>query len=227
MGAPLFPNPAVTSMQFQSGVFAFDNMAVNPYSVQQPFNIQYPPAAMSHPAPYSAPVEVVPTSPNTMEQQHANMRAAHRSPSVKSENRSPIQQQQNQSQNQNFSGAPGNYSEEYKSNNNSTDAEGGLVSFSTDVDTLMRAIQAKTKTTPSGQPEPETVRPATPALPPAPPVVPVAAAPAPPSTSGNKSRKRYHCTMPGCDKSFYQKTHLEIHMRAHTGIKPFVRFSPC
>src|SRR6186713_2699651 len=52
MGAPLFPNPAVTSMQFQSGVFAFDNMAVNPYSVQQPFNIQYPPAAMSHPAPY-------------------------------------------------------------------------------------------------------------------------------------------------------------------------------
>ncbi|KAL9093346.1 MAG: hypothetical protein Q9165_004087 [Trypethelium subeluteriae] len=28
--------------------------------------------------------------------------------------------------------------------------------------------------------------------------------------------------MPDCDKSFYQKTHLEIHIRAHTGVKPFV-----
>jgi uncharacterized Zn-finger protein len=28
--------------------------------------------------------------------------------------------------------------------------------------------------------------------------------------------------MPGCSKSFYQKTHLEIHVRAHTGAKPFV-----
>jgi hypothetical protein len=28
--------------------------------------------------------------------------------------------------------------------------------------------------------------------------------------------------MPDCNKSFYQKTHLEIHIRAHTGAKPFV-----
>ena len=28
--------------------------------------------------------------------------------------------------------------------------------------------------------------------------------------------------MPDCSKSFYQKTHLEIHIRAHTGAKPFV-----
>jgi hypothetical protein len=27
--------------------------------------------------------------------------------------------------------------------------------------------------------------------------------------------------MPDCNKSFYQKTHLEIHIRAHTGAKPF------
>ena len=30
--------------------------------------------------------------------------------------------------------------------------------------------------------------------------------------------------MPGCNKSFYQKTHLEIHVRAHTGAKPFVSY---
>lgn len=38
----------------------------------------------------------------------------------------------------------------------------------------------------------------------------------------SKSKKKYHCSMPDCNKSFYQKTHLEIHTRAHTGIKPFV-----
>lgn len=37
-----------------------------------------------------------------------------------------------------------------------------------------------------------------------------------------RSRKKYECTLPGCQKTFTQKTHLDIHMRAHTGIKPFV-----
>ena len=32
--------------------------------------------------------------------------------------------------------------------------------------------------------------------------------------------------MPDCDKSFFQKTHLEIHTRAHTGVKPFVCKEP-
>jgi hypothetical protein len=41
-----------------------------------------------------------------------------------------------------------------------------------------------------------------------------------------KPRKRYQCNMPGCNKSFYQKTHLEIHVRAHTGAKPFVCKAP-
>ncbi|KAI1002559.1 hypothetical protein K3495_g5642 [Podosphaera aphanis] len=35
------------------------------------------------------------------------------------------------------------------------------------------------------------------------------------------SKKRYHCTVEGCTKSFYQKTHLDIHERAHTGVKPY------
>ena len=45
--------------------------------------------------------------------------------------------------------------------------------------------------------------------------------------TSQKPRKRYQCTIPNCNKSFYQKTHLEIHIRAHTGAKPFVRLPTC
>ena len=41
--------------------------------------------------------------------------------------------------------------------------------------------------------------------------------------NGTEARKTYQCDLPTCAKLFYQKTHLEIHMRAHTGYKPFVR----
>jgi hypothetical protein len=42
-------------------------------------------------------------------------------------------------------------------------------------------------------------------------------------TGSQKAKKRYECDVPGCNKSFFQKTHLDIHSRAHTGDKPF----PC
>lgn len=38
-----------------------------------------------------------------------------------------------------------------------------------------------------------------------------------------KSKRRHPCRIPSCAKFFTQKTHLEIHMRAHTGHKPYVR----
>ncbi|KAI9826808.1 MAG: hypothetical protein M1832_005746 [Thelocarpon impressellum] len=41
-----------------------------------------------------------------------------------------------------------------------------------------------------------------------------------------RGRKRYECDQPGCGKGFCQKTHLEIHMRAHTGVKPFLCKEP-
>jgi hypothetical protein len=41
-------------------------------------------------------------------------------------------------------------------------------------------------------------------------------------TNSKGTKKRYLCTIEGCAKSFYQKTHLDIHERAHTGAKPYV-----
>ncbi|KAK3378026.1 hypothetical protein B0H63DRAFT_233495 [Podospora didyma] len=34
--------------------------------------------------------------------------------------------------------------------------------------------------------------------------------------------KRFSCNIPGCFKRFHQKTHLDIHRRAHTGERPYV-----
>ncbi|KAF4980192.1 hypothetical protein FZEAL_3745 [Fusarium zealandicum] len=41
-------------------------------------------------------------------------------------------------------------------------------------------------------------------------------------------RKRYVCNGPNCNKSFTQKTHLDIHRRTHTGDKPYIcKFHGC
>jgi hypothetical protein len=141
-----------------------------------------------------------------------------------------------------------------------------LIEFSTEVDTLMRAIQGKpvvaTKAdqqqgqqqqqqhTQQQQQQPQPQLPplqkqltsAPPAMATGPwmhptyagsipgnqglfPAVAQDRAPATPTTS-QKSRRKYDCEIPGCRKSFFQKTHLEIHKRAHTGDKPFVRSFP-
>jgi len=114
--------------------------------------------------------------------------------------------------------------------------------FGTDVDTLMKAIQSKTQQIKS-QPQPNSSIDQSPS---------VVGFPTPNSSSSfsmnntrafithvekeneqrltsdglqdNKTppKKRYECSIKGCDKSFYQKTHLEIHARAHTGVKPYV-----
>lgn len=91
----------------------------------------------------------------------------------------------------------------------------------TDVDTLMRAIQTKSgnstpqgpspaayqsNTQPYSNPSEQNVRSRGLGL----------------DYGGFRSRKKYQCHIPACAKVFFQKTHLEIHVRAHTGQKPFV-----
>lgn len=94
--------------------------------------------------------------------------------------------------------------------------------FGTDVDVLMRTIQTKTKFRPQQQltPRPYGVRSSS--------TTSIGSASDPDRGTekhrgtGKTMRKRYECDAPSCTKSFFQKTHLEIHMRAHTGYKPFV-----
>ncbi|KAJ5099150.1 hypothetical protein N7532_006151 [Penicillium argentinense] len=108
--------------------------------------------------------------------------------------------------------------------------EGPGVDFSTDVDVLMKAIQAKPPGSGSS-PIPQH------SLPPLQHVAPPGYSNyvmSPPqcllndegqvSRSGKK--KKYTCQLPNCGKSFAQKTHLDIHTRAHTGDKPFVCHEP-
>jgi hypothetical protein len=195
---PVFQNPqGATTVPFQPGLYAFDNMSVNPYSIQQPFNVPYQPTLPQtnsyNPTSSNQGLPLVREARNTLPMPHMT--------SVKSENQSPVQPSQI------FSPLEGGDPQ-------SLDPE-SAVNFSTDVDTLMKAIQAKSK--------PQRPPPSPPQVsPPAPPVPEKMALTRVKGSSNGKPKKRYQCTMPGCFKSFYQKTHLEIHTRAHTGVKPFV-----
>lgn len=100
---------------------------------------------------------------------------------------------------------------DYSSSFDSSDESKPAV-FSTDIDTLMRAIQSKKQDSGSEQ-----VQPSSPSS---------SSASTAPSPRRNKAKRRYSCTIPGCGKAFHQKTHLDIHTRAHTGVKPFLCKEP-
>ncbi|KAH8689698.1 hypothetical protein BGW36DRAFT_308597 [Talaromyces proteolyticus] len=106
------------------------------------------------------------------------------------------------------------------------------VEFSTEIDILMKTIQShEGSTTPAPQispiqqhmahvpPNPYQVGVATYQFPTPNPEPARFTASSPEKTT--KQKRKHQCTLPGCGKLFTQKTHLDIHMRAHTGAKPF------
>ena len=105
------------------------------------------------------------------------------------------------------------------------DPEPVEVTFDTEVDTLMKAIQAKSQVAPpSQQPSNPTQRASQNSH-----YVHGAGAAGTVQDGKDDSqddsktgKRRYQCQVKNCMKSFYQKTHLDIHERAHTGIKPYV-----
>jgi hypothetical protein len=205
---PLFStHPLTTSVPYQPGAFAFDSLSVNPYNMQQAFPVSYPPS-IPHAVTYPGGTADMQTLPTVREARNG-FPMERGTPPVKAENNSPVQPSQL------FTDM--SYSEDYK-NANPESGETSGIDFSTDVDTLMKAIQAKAKPAQQrqqpkvpdlGHYETQATRDS---------LSPQEEEP----KTGQKSKKRYQCSMPNCNKSFYQKTHLEIHTRAHTGVKPFV-----
>jgi hypothetical protein len=202
MMAPSFPPTSMApGMSFQPGAYGFDLSAtMNQYPVQQSYSMNLQQSVSQSTSYTSAigdtagPVSLVRDARNTLP-------AIARSPTIKSEISSPVHPPPPFAQ----SHVP----EPLKSTTPDT-SESGQPSFQTDIDRLMRAIQAKQNPQPEPQAYPEPAKKDTP--------VPVDI----PAEARTKPRKRYQCGIPGCHKSFFQKTHLEIHTRAHTGVKPFV-----
>lgn len=190
------------SMNFQSSAYGFDLSSMNQYAVQQPLNFAFQPQ-MQH--SNSFPQSSAGMSPAvTVTDVRTNAPHGLRSPSVKTEP-SPVEGIHAQSfPLTNEEALPAATTE-------ATETPGGIA-FNTDIDCLMRAIQHKSKGTSSPAEQDQ--------------VVPIPEPVAASEVKHSKSRKRYQCSMPDCNKSFYQKTHLEIHTRAHTGVKPFVCKEP-
>ncbi|CAI6333451.1 unnamed protein product [Periconia digitata] len=195
---PLFSAHAMsTSMPYQSTQFAFESIQVNPYNIQQNFPLSYGPS-ITPTFSYPGAHALQPLPP--VREARTGFVIEESTPSVKSESCSPIQSTQSSFSHASCAG-------EQKPSGSEDGHLGNGVHFSTDVDTLMKTIQSKQK--------PEEV---------------VQRAPSPKKESepkaSQKPRKRYHCTKPDCSKSFLQKTHLDIHIRAHTGAKPFTCKEP-
>ncbi|KAF2093963.1 hypothetical protein NA57DRAFT_47658 [Rhizodiscina lignyota] len=202
---PLFGNTVQNQIPFQAGAYGFETLSINPYNVQHQVPVTYAPPSLSHSATFPGAIDLSSAVPHVREARNSISGIAHRSPSIKTEDSSPIQPSQLFNDH--------SIMDDYRSSN-SSDSDNGLINFNTDVDVLMKAIQAKTHSTPPKTQQQQ--QPARQAMP----------APVEAPKSVQKTRKRYQCDIPDCNKSFYQKTHLEIHKRAHTGVKPFVCKEP-
>lgn len=205
---------------FPSAGYGYHQMTTAGYQQMLPaYSTPYQP--MSHPAPMQPVHDVHPGLPHVRDALDGLARDGG-SPMVKSEDGSM------------YRGYPPHHEQvdtySVDSKISTSTVSSGEAHFATDVDTLMKAIQAKSKPNPQRRlplpsQSPQTIR-STIAQPQlysggyAQEPAYADAGMAVPKTQ--RSKKRYTCEIPGCSKSFFQKTHLEIHTRAHTGVKPFV-----
>lgn len=175
----MFPATSAPSMvPFTAGAYGFDPTSMSQYPVQQNYNISYTPAMQQQAAYPTAPTELPSTMPHIREARNA-LPSLNRSPSVKTEAQSPIHS------NQAYAEAS---SDELKIGQ--ADGPLGGVSFSTDVDCLMKAIQSKQKSSPP--PSPKVGLAATGHV-----QHKVDTSQVQLTTDGrNKARKRYHCSTP-------------------------------
>jgi hypothetical protein len=139
MSMPLFTTHAMTtSVPYQSGVYAYEPMPVNPYNMQQTFPINYP-ASVPQVMPYGSPSDAHPPRSVYPVDRHSM---------VKAESTSPMQPSQHYHDMAYTRDAKRSHSEPTESTS---------VEFATDVDTLMKAIQAKQTSAPTPRSEPRQV----------------------------------------------------------------------
>jgi hypothetical protein len=132
MHMPLYPTQNMTTtVSYQPGVFAYDSIPVNPFSMQQSFPTSYT-LNVSQAGSYSE-VSAMQSQPPLCEPRNGFI--MERTPSIKTETLSPIRPVQV------YNNA--SYNGEIKFERLETGQSNSGVTFNTDVDTLMKAIQAK------------------------------------------------------------------------------------
>lgn len=172
-----------------------DNAFANTYAMSHGFN-NATFGSLAWPAPISTNTNSIP-HPSMMRNESYSSNGSSE-PYIKTEEQSPIHPSQVFFETSAYMPSP----DSQPLSDSSEESKPAV--FSTDIDTLMRAIQSQSQPTEPQEKRPVVIRDAT----------------------TIKSKKRYVCDVPDCGKAFYQKTHLEIHTRAHTGIKPFMCKEP-
>lgn len=130
--------PIASTVSYHPPVYVFDNLAANPYGIQQGYAPQYPPA-LNHNGSYPGASQMPSSLPHVREARNG-FSVPEPSPTSKAEAASPVRQSQSQMSHE----APPS-----KDLNPTGPAESeSRVTFSTDVDTLMKAIQSQSKQTP-------------------------------------------------------------------------------
>lgn len=130
LGMPVFSTHMTAPVPYQPGTFPFDPLSVNPYNMQQAYSIAYSSSLPQHVS--YAGMDEVRISPVRGAQ---NDFVLERSPPVKAESASPVLGHQAHSEPDTGE----------RKRSSSELGESGQVNFATDVDTLMKAIQANQK----------------------------------------------------------------------------------